>query len=197
VSGQSFTAFVADRQFRPAGMTHTRFADSEDVVESSASAYRRAPAADDGRGASGSWVVEFERFPTFLRPAAGIVSTAQDLAQWVVALRSGVLLKQADSLRELWEPVVLNNGALGGFNIAGLNGYALGWSAMVRNSHPAVAAMGGARAALYIYPCDDLAIIILTNLQGANPEEFIDTLALSYRREVASRGIKPPATQEH
>jgi hypothetical protein len=52
-----------------------------------------------------------------------------------------------------------------------------------------VAPIGGARSALFIYPDDDLAVVILTNLQGAFPEELIDDVAGYYIPEMrASRG---------
>ncbi len=197
LTGQSFTDFIAERQFKPAHMTVTRFADSADVIENSAGAYMRTQAAADGAAPPDGWVVEFDRFPIFLRPAGGIVSTAEDLARWVVALQSGVLLKRAVSLRELWAPVILNNGGLGGFNVAGLNGYALGWSAIVRERHPAVAADGGARAAVFVYPQDDFAIVVLTNMQGSKPEEFMETLASLYMRDSGTRWLNSPTSEEH
>jgi hypothetical protein len=40
--------------------------------------------------------------------------------------------------------------------------------------------MGGGRSAVFLYPDDDLAIMVLTNLQGANPERFVDALAACY-----------------
>lgn len=49
-----------------------------------------------------------------------------------------------------------------------------------RDGHPAIAAIGGGRAALFMYPKDDLSIVILTNLQGASPELLIDPIASFY-----------------
>jgi tetratricopeptide (TPR) repeat protein len=48
-----------------------------------------------------------------------------------------------------------------------------------------VIATGGSRAAFFVYPEDDLAIVVLTNLVGAFPEEFIDELAGIYNPEIA------------
>jgi tetratricopeptide (TPR) repeat protein len=53
-----------------------------------------------------------------------------------------------------------------------------------RPKHRAVIATGGSRAAFFVYPEDDLAIVILTNLNGAFPEEFIDELAGFYNAEI-------------
>ncbi len=58
---------------------------------------RADQAADGGDARPNGWAVEFDRFPIFLRPAAGIVSTAQDMARWVIALQSGVLLKRREA----------------------------------------------------------------------------------------------------
>ena len=58
--------------------------------------------------------------------------------------------------------------------------WALGWPAIRRDGHRAVAGIGGARSAFYVYPNDDLAIIILTNLAGGQPEQLIDTVAGFY-----------------
>jgi tetratricopeptide (TPR) repeat protein len=43
-----------------------------------------------------------------------------------------------------------------------------------------VAPVGGGRSAVFVYPQDDLAIVVLTNLTGANPDTFIDELAGYY-----------------
>jgi CubicO group peptidase (beta-lactamase class C family) len=52
--------------------------------------------------------------------------------------------------------------------------------ARLPEQHPAVAGIGGAMAAFYIYPEDDVGIVILTNLAGAQPEQFIEQVAQLY-----------------
>lgn len=42
--------------------------------------------------------------------------------------------------------------------------------------------MGGARAAFRIYPDESLAIVVLTNLVGADPQTFIPEIAGFYRK---------------
>lgn len=73
----------------------------------------------------------------------------------------------------------LNNGEIGGFNKL-TNGYALGWPTVEREEHPAVAPVGGMRSTLFVYPKDSLSIVVLTNLQGSNPEWFVDEIAGYY-----------------
>ena len=174
LSGQPFTQFIAERQFRVAGLPLTAqsgFSDSHDVIRGSARVYTFFR--------TGKVSNVFEEFPVSLRTAAGINSTAEEMAQWIIALQQGKLLKKTNSLTTLWTPVLLNNGSTGGFGRL-LNGYALGFPTATRSEHRAVTGVGGGRSAFFIYPDDSLAVVILTNLQGASPESFIDEVAGYY-----------------
>ena len=46
--------------------------------------------------------------------------------------------------------------------------------------HPFVGGTGGIRAAFFVYPNDDLAVIVLTNWQGAQPESLVDGIARKF-----------------
>jgi hypothetical protein len=120
-------------------------------------------------------------------------STAEEIAHWVVALQQGKLLSPA-SLATLWTPGRLHDGSQRSFG-GKLTGYALGWPTVDRPEHPAVASVGGGRSAVFLYPQDELAIVVLTNLQGANPDRFIDALAACYLPDMrASDGFGLPPT---
>jgi CubicO group peptidase (beta-lactamase class C family) len=194
LSGRPFSEFIAEEQFRVAGMPLTArsgFGDSRDVVPRSARGYTYFREQDGVFRQTDTLSNVFEEFPPRLRTAAGISSTAEELARWIIALQQGKLLKASASLTALWTPGVLNNGSPGGFS-ALLNGYALGWPTVIRAEHRAVAAVGGGRSAFFVYPDDDLAVVILTNLQGASPESFIDEVAGYYIPEM--RAATPRAT---
>lgn len=64
----------------------------------------------------------FFSFPAPLQTAAGMSSTATELAQWIIALQNMELLKHQSSLDALWKPDILNNGKTAGFSRL-LNGY--------------------------------------------------------------------------
>ncbi|MFB9107523.1 serine hydrolase [Flavobacterium gyeonganense] len=183
VSGIHFTKFIENRQFKTAGMEQTRFGDSNDVITNAAGAYTTQAVVN------GKWVTtneiknNFFKFPEYFRTCAGIVSTAGEIAKWIIALQNGDLLKEKSSLDLLWQPAVLNNGRTRGFNKL-VNGYAIGWPTVSRAEHPAVAPIGGMRSAFFVYPEDALSIIVLTNFQGANPEFFIDEIAGFYIPEM-------------
>lgn len=191
LSGQPFTRFISDRQFNVVGMKLTAqgsFGDSHDVIPRSARVYTYFH--------SGKISNVFEEFPPSLRTAAGISSTAEEIAQWIIALQQGKLLKNKNSLTTLWTPGLLNNGSPGGFSRL-LSGYALGFPTVTRSEHRAIAGVGGGRSAFFIYPDDNLAVVILTNLQGASPESFIDEVAGYYIPDMrADTGFGlPPAVK--
>jgi CubicO group peptidase (beta-lactamase class C family) len=192
LSGQSFARFIEERQFRVAGMAHTRFGDSSDVVPHSAGGYSYLR-NDGGEWKKGERLnAIYVTFPGYFRTAAGILSTADDIAHWLIALQTGKLLKDKASLDVLWTTVVLNDGKTGGMSEL-LNGSALGWPVTTRDSHPAAGPIGGMRSTFFVYPKDDMSVVLLTNLQGANPENFADEVAAYYIPEMhASNGFGLP-----
>lgn len=176
-----YEAWLRQEQFSIAALRHTFFANSDEVVTNktpSYSYYFYDPKKDDFVKKSQLRQLQ-EDFPRMMRTDAGAFSTAQELASWIKSLKTGQLLKKAESLHNLWTPVRLNNGTTEGFGGA-FSGYALGWSVIDRKEHPAVAGVGGGRAAIMVYPDDDLTVILLTNLSGCAPDEIADVIAGYY-----------------
>jgi CubicO group peptidase (beta-lactamase class C family) len=192
LSGMHFTKFIEERQFKVAGMKLTRFGDSFDIIPNSAGAYTNVRHVGN-RLIRNSPGVGYMQFPEFFRTAAGILSTATDMGNWIIALKSGKLLKNEASIQAMWQPAILNNGKIGGFNQL-TNGYALGWPTVTRDEHPAVGPVGGGRNAVFVYLKDDLSIVVLSNLMGANPEQFVDEIAGYYipeMHEINGFGLSP------
>lgn len=193
LSGMHFTKFIEKEQFDVAGMKLTRFGDSYDVVANSAGSYTLTKQKGEQFIRNDKPGVAYIQFPEFYRTAAGILSTATDMANWIIALKSGKLLKDKASVETMWTPAILNNGQIGGFNRL-TNGYALGWPTVTREAHPAVAPVGGGRSAVFVYLKDDLSIVVLSNLMGGNPDQFIDELAGFYIPEMKAEngfGLSP------
>ncbi|WP_231717478.1 serine hydrolase domain-containing protein [Hymenobacter sp. DG25A] len=178
LSGMPFAQFIQERQLNVVGMPLTTSGDAHDVLPHSARGYTYFQNIDGQMHRGRQLRNMFEVFSPMLRTAAGMSSTAEEMARWVIALQKGQLLKPT-SLPTLWTPGQLNNGSQDGFSRL-LNGYALGWPTVSRPEHRAVAPVGGGRSAVFLYPNDDLAIVVLTNLTGTNPDTFIDELAGYY-----------------
>lgn len=170
VANMPFEQYFARYQFAPSGMLQTTFGDTFDVVSQAATPYAfmrrvagQAPVETTNLSRWG------EDLPAGLRTGGGIQTNARELAQWIIALNDGKLIKSRAALVEMWtrEPLVTG----------GVGPWSAGWPVIRTSCHPAYAGIGGARSAFYIYPDDGLAVIVLTNLVGANPESFIDRIA--------------------
>ncbi|MGC1631905.1 MAG: serine hydrolase domain-containing protein, partial [Gelidibacter sp.] len=173
LSGMPFTEFITNNQLIKADMPNTiraGFGATKDVIMHSAQQYQYR------KGKLNNMFFSFD-YP--LQTAAGMSSTAIELANWIIALQNNQFLKEKTSMDALWTPAKLNDGKIGGFTRL-LNGYAAGWPIVAREEHPAAAPVGGGRSAVFVYPNDDLSIIVLTNLSGGSPDAFIDELAGFY-----------------
>jgi len=194
LTAKPFPDFIAERQFRVVGMPRTAaagFGDSHDVIAHGARGYTFFRIEGQGLRTTDTLANVFEQFPPSLRTAAGMSSTAEEMAKWIIALQHGKLLASPASLTTLWTPGRLNDGKIASFG--GLtNGYALGWPTVDRSPHPAIAALGGARSALFIYPDDDLAVVVLTNLQGSQPERILDPIASFFVPDIKNVVAKTP-----
>lgn len=178
LTAKPFAGVFRERQFQVAGMQRTGFGDSRDIVPGKTPTYRYTKNIDGEKLAQEKLVIDYVEFPSFRRTASGMNSTAEDLARWIIALQQGKLLKTKSALDMLW--------TAGAYNDGSPTQWAMGWMTKPRPRHRAIIATGGSRAAFVVYPEDDLAIVVLTNLIGAYPEEFIDELAGIYNPAIAS-----------
>jgi CubicO group peptidase (beta-lactamase class C family) len=167
-----YERYLAERQFAVADMPLSTFGDSYDLVANAATMYSYFPRKNDAEGDSQRLSHWFYDMPHGLWAGGGIQTTAEEVARWMIALSNGQLISPA-KLTNMWMPEKLNSGADGS--------WAAGWPVLGTPSDRQVAGMGGARAAFMVYPQDRLAIIVLTNLVGANPQNFIPKIAGFYR----------------
>jgi CubicO group peptidase (beta-lactamase class C family) len=177
-SGEPFAQFFKERQFQAADMPNTVFGDSRDVIPNQTPSYRYVRNIDGHALSQDQLIFAYSEFPPFRRTASGLNSTAEDIAHWIIALQEGKLLKTKAALKTLWTAGKYNNGSP--------TQWALGWVTKPRPQHSAIIATGGGRSAFFVYPDDDLAVVLLTNLAGAFPEEFIDELAGFYNPEISA-----------
>ncbi len=177
----SYEQYIQRHQLNVVGMRKTIFANSFDVVKDKAPTYTYYyQDKNTGEHIKGNQLIQvYENFPKILRADAGIFSTANEMAQWIIALLNNQLIREDKNIETMWTPVNLNNGKTEGFGGI-LNGYSLGWLVVDRDKHRAVAAVGGGRAGLMIYPKDHLVIILFTNLGARSIELIIDKIAELY-----------------
>lgn len=179
-----FEKFIALYQFDVAQMKHTKYGNSYDVMASKAPTYSyyQLDKAIGDYIKSNSLTEVYEDFPTTFRADAGVFTTADDIAQWIIALQNGTFLQHPEHINTMWEPVKLNDGSYDGFGGL-LNSYALGWPVINREKHFAASAFGGGRASITIYPNDHLAVILFTNLSGIETYTMTDHISKFYFKE--------------
>lgn len=152
-AGLAFEAYLRDRVWMPAGMGSTYFDHVSAIVPRRARQYvrngaaiRNAPFAD----LSVKWA------------GGGMLSTAEDLARFHIALEEGRLLKP-QTLSQMYLPARLTDGSV--------TGYGLGWTVSPDDRGRAwVAHSGGATGGttyLLRDPSRKLAVAILCNVEGA------------------------------
>jgi len=173
ISGQSFEKFITENQFKKAGMKNAMKAgigDFYNIINHSARPYTYFR--------NNVLTNVYQPMPSNLLPAGGIYATATEMAQWVIALQTNQLIN-AENLKILLKPIELENGKPYEENGL-LDRSSIGFSLSSRAENPIIASMGGARNALFIYPKKNVSIIILTNLMGSHPQDFIEEIAKLY-----------------
>ena len=100
-SGQRYRDFLAERFFKPLGMTSTSVLDQWAVVKNRAAGYTVL---------NGQLVNIRRVYQVELPSHFGIFSTVRDLVKWDNALATGKVVKES-SLAVMWIPVKLNNGS--------------------------------------------------------------------------------------
>jgi D-alanyl-D-alanine carboxypeptidase len=163
VSGKPWEVFLSERVFGPMGMSATRTTTTTALVP--------------GRARGYTW--QNERYQNAaellaVRPSGAFLSTVRDLARWDAALHQDRVLTQA-SREEMWKPTHLVGGAV--------SGYGFGWQLDSVGGHRRVhhgGSLPGFRAEMARFPDDRLTVIVLTNGDGAVPQEIAAGVARLY-----------------
>jgi D-alanyl-D-alanine carboxypeptidase len=153
---KSYAAFLQERVFAPLGMAATRFGGTEAGVikRRSATSYSRETGQLTG------WIYPFTPRDY---PAAGLNSSAADLAKFFIALDTDKILRK-ENREEIWTPVELNNGTQ--------RPYGLGWTVDEHKGRRVVGHEGGGAIWVAHFPDEQLSVAVLCNLNGARADEI-------------------------
>jgi CubicO group peptidase (beta-lactamase class C family) len=181
LSGKSYEEFCAQRLFMPLKLQAASFGDARAVVTQRATTY--TPFRFGGPRPIRMDRIEVlnAEMPAMIHAAGGLNISIADFAAWLAALTDGKLIADS-SLKVLWTPATLTGGAM--FQRPPTSSlwraYGLGWVLGLEDPHPFAGGSGGIRSAFFVYPKDDLAVIVLTNTQGAGPESLVQGVAEKY-----------------
>jgi len=179
VTGLTYDQFCLANFLRPLGLTTAAFGDARIIIPNRATGYTMFRFdADHPRRIDQPEALHYE-FEPMLYSAAALNISVADLAAWIVALENGKFIRRA-SLEDIWTPATVGGEPYQRPPGSPFTSYGLGWVLLPRSVHRAVGGSGGLRAAFFVYPEDSLAVVILTNLQGANPESLVEGVANLY-----------------
>jgi CubicO group peptidase (beta-lactamase class C family) len=182
VSGLSYEEYMQRFVLDPAGVKTARFGDSWAIIPGRADLYTALDITADHK-----WLAVHDEkpvllktgvlhygqksWPDYMQSQAGLNGSIQDLIAWEAALSGGKLIKAA-SLAQMEQPYKMADGKDGFFGLA-------------FTAHPfagpgSVSYGGGAQGWRVKVPSQHLIVIVLTNLQGTEPERFISDIVALY-----------------
>jgi CubicO group peptidase (beta-lactamase class C family) len=175
-SQETFTDYMQQAVFKPADMTATVADNPLKIIDHRARGYQKSK---DG-------VLENAPFfdPSDRLPGGGWLSTSDDLVRFAAAVMSGKLVPAA-TLEEMWKP--LSTGDNG-------SGYGLGWGIGALNGHRVVGHNGGqvgASTSLKLLPERQIAVAVMTNLEGASLDQLAESVLKLYLPAQASETGSP------
>lgn len=181
LSGQPYTQFCQDHFFTPLKLTRPTFGYPQVPIKDRAHVYTWIRWSPTGATRMDHMEMLGGRvLPSMLWPAGGLNISVMDFSQWLIALLNKKFITEA-SLVTLWSPTKLNDGSIyEEAPPAPWRMYGLGWASNPDEQHPAVGFSGGPYATFVVYPKDELAVIVWTNVQGSEPESLANVIARQY-----------------
>ncbi len=168
VTGEFYGDFLQQRIFHPLGMQTTRIISEADIIPNRAAGYRLVK----GELKNQEWVA-----PLVNTTADGsLYFSILDLAKWDAALYTEKLLKRS-SLDKMWTPEKLKNGQ------PNEEGYGFGWFMEEKDGHHVIGHDGawqGFKSCIERYVNDQLTVVVLANLEQADPGQIADHVAGIY-----------------
>lgn len=163
VSGKFYGDVLAERVFQPLGMKTTRIISEADIVPNRSDGYRLV----DGVVKNQEWVS-----PSLNTVASGaLYFSVEDMIAWDAGVRRRAILTP-ESWDLILKPAVLNSGETWP--------YGFGWFLDERAGQPMHRHSGswqGFKTSYARFIGDDLSIIVLANLDQANPGRILEGIA--------------------
>lgn len=181
LTGAPWDQFLANRLFKPLGMTATRRDDPFEIVKNRVALYE----TESNRLVN----CKFVNPTLFNNGDGGLLTTVLDMAKWDAVLYPGKLFKAA-TLAEMWEPV--------SFNGTVLKHYGFGWYLNQAGDQRIVLHGGGrpgSSTQFSRFLDAKLSVVVLINRSGINAERMAHQIAAFYIPDLppyAPSGIRNP-----
>lgn len=190
LSGMQYEQFVKTRILIPTNSTGMAFGDGWSIISGRSNLYTSLKITEDHSklfiGEHGPVVMEdkivhygSKYMPDYMAPTGLINGSIRDLINLEKAFNIGSLLKP-ETLRLMSTPYKLSNGKNGDFGLGFL-------TASFGGPYNAVSYGGGAAVWRLSYPEKNLTVIVLTNLQGSQPQGLAAKIAAIVDPEVVGK----------
>lgn len=177
VAGHFYGDVLAERVFKPLGMTTARIINEADIIPNRAAGYQLV----DSQVKNQDWVA-----PQLNTTADGsLYWSLRDLLVWNAAVKRRAILKP-ESWSQILTPVRLNSGKT--------YPYGMGWAIEERGGKPLQqhgGAWQGFKTQLSRFVGDDLDIIVLANLAQADQGRIADGIAAIINPTLATEPLAP------
>ena len=179
--GKPFEQAVVEQLFAPLKLREPVFGDARTIVKGRATTYTPYRFGKGRPTQLKHLEILHAEMPAIVYPGGGLNISISDFATWLRALLDERLITQA-GLTTLWTTAKLNDGSeyRRPPSPSLWDRYALGWIVGEHDGHRFVGGTGGIRSAFFVYPNDDLAVVVLTNSQSARPESLVQGIANLY-----------------
>ena len=176
-SGLPFEQYLNENVLKPLAPAHFVYGDSKATVANRGTWYSMIDFSSGRPKRAASVYPTTVSYPSFIHTAAGLNATALDVARFADAVASGRLIAKSTADR-MWTAVKLADGTT--FRMEKTLGVGLGWIVDDVPGHRSVGGTGGSSVAFRHYRDDDLTVVVLTNLQGIDPDAMCDSIAGFY-----------------
>ncbi len=178
VSGKFYGDFLAERVFKPLGMTTARIISERDIVPNRAAGYELR----NGEIKNQDWVS-----PSLNTTADGaLYLSVLDMIKWEEGLANGRLLSKG-AYNQMWTPVRLNGGQE--------KPYGFGWTVRKVNGQSVIehgGAWQGFKSFIARYPSAKLTVIAFANSANTNPARLANGVAEVFDPSLKPTSIKDP-----
>jgi len=157
-SGVKYTDFMRDNVFTSAGMTNTQPDNRFAIIPYRTRFYQKT---QDGTVENADFLDS-----SYKIPGGGYISSAEDMARFEVAILNGKLLKRS-TLDAMWTPLKPSDGSK--------DTYGLGFGVGDETGIKVVGHSGGQQGCstdFLIAPEKRMGVVVLTNMEGLNPNEL-------------------------
>ncbi|HEY0679265.1 MAG TPA: serine hydrolase domain-containing protein [Chitinophagaceae bacterium] len=163
ISGQTYREFLRTNIYEKADLRNSCFVNADSIVDKRAQGYT----IRNGRLVRFSLEQSIQAMdaPGF----ASIISSAEDLVKWSMAITNGKIIK-TETLNQMKTPSLLQDGKVAGQPNGSDIG--LGWFVRKINGRECILHFGATGTAMMFFPKEKLTMVFLTNLAEGYPRPF-------------------------